>query len=105
MVIVDILKEELGNSLQMKKRYEDEISKLPVGSLVVRNIKGKKYAYRIYREEGKFIAEYKGKLSDIPKDEIKKWKEIKKKRASYRHSLSQLKKEISFLNRALRGRD
>ena len=59
---------------------------------------------RIYRDEGKFIAEYKGKLTDIPKDEIKKWKEIKKKRANYRHSLSQMKKEISFLNRVLGGK-
>lgn len=105
MVIKDILKEELQNSIQMKNRYENEISRLPVGSLVVRNIKGKKYVYQVYRDNGKFVAKYKGKLSDVPEEEIRKWKEIKKKRANYRHSISQLKKEINFLNRALRGKE
>lgn len=105
MVIRDILNEELRNSLRMKDRYEAELSKLPIGSLVVRNIKGNKYAYRVYRDSGKFVAEYKGRLSEIPKEEIAKWSDVKKKRASYRNSISRLKKEISFLRRALRGKE
>jgi hypothetical protein len=105
MVIKDILNEELRNSIRMKDRYENELSKLPVGSLVVRNIKGNKYAYRVYRDNGKFVAEYKGRLSEIPKEEIAKWSGVKKKRASYRNSLSRLKKEISFLRKALRGKE
>ena len=105
MIIKDILNEELGNSLRMKDRYDQELSKLPVGSLAVRNIKGNKYAYRIYRDNGKFVAEYKGRLSEMYEEEIAKWRDVKKKRASYRSSLSQLKKEIAFLKRALRGKE
>lgn len=105
MIIKDILNEELGNSLRMKDRYEQELSKLPVGSLAVRNIKGNKYAYRIYRDNGKFVAEYKGRLSEMSEEEIAKWRDVKKKRAGYRSSLSQLKKEIAFLKRALRGKE
>lgn len=105
MVIKDILNEELRNSLRMKDRYENELSRLPVGSLVVRKIKGNKYAYRIYRNNGKFVAEYRGRLSEISKEEIAKWNDVKKKRASYRSSISRLKREIKFLERALRGKE
>ena len=83
MIIKDILNEELGNSLRMKDRYEQELSKLPVGSLAVRNIKGNKYAYRIYRDNGKFVAGAGNEPS----------------------LFSELKKEIAFLKRALRGKE
>jgi hypothetical protein len=47
MVIKSILKEELANSLRMKKRYDQELAKLPRGSLVKRNIKGHEYYYLV----------------------------------------------------------
>ena len=40
MIIKSVLKEELANSLRMKERYEQELAKLPRGSLVKRRIKG-----------------------------------------------------------------
>jgi len=39
-VIKSVLKEELANSLAMKKNYERELAKLPKGSLVKKTIKG-----------------------------------------------------------------
>jgi len=39
-VIKSVLKEELANSLAMKKDYERELAKLPKGSLVKKKIKG-----------------------------------------------------------------
>jgi len=52
-VIKDVLKEELANSIAMKRDYERELAKLPKGSLVKKNIKGHEYYYLLVRERGK----------------------------------------------------
>jgi len=101
-VIKSVLKEELANSLAMKKNYERELAKLPKGCLVKKKIKGHEYYYLQVREKGrpKFI--YKGKLSD---EEVEKYDEAKKYRAQYRKLLSETKKQIKFLRTALRGKE
>ena len=40
MAIKGVLKEELDNSIKMKKKYEEELASLPVGSLIKKKIKG-----------------------------------------------------------------
>ena len=100
-VIKGVLKEELGNSLQMKKNYERELAKLSQGSLIKKKINANEYYYLVVREKGKVRFIYKGKLSDR---EIKKYKEAKEYRAKYRKLLSQVKKQIKFLRSALRGK-
>ena len=101
-VIKSVLKEELANSLAMKKSYERELAKLPKGSLVKKTIKGHEYYYLQVREKGRARFIYKGKLSD---EEIKKYESAKKYRAQYRKLLSELKKQIKFLRIALRGKE
>ncbi|MBI4834780.1 MAG: hypothetical protein HY811_08195 [Planctomycetes bacterium] len=100
-VIKGVLKEELGNSVRMVKRYKEEIDKVK-GCLVRKKI-GKKYYYYLARREGKkvrFI--YQG----ADPDKIKKsYPEQKKKLNRYKKSLSQVKKQIKFLKRALRGKE
>ncbi|HOO92673.1 MAG TPA: hypothetical protein PKX94_04340 [Opitutales bacterium] len=100
-VIKGVLKEELENSLQMKKGYERELAKLPQGSLVKKKIRGHEYYYLVQRVEGKVEFIYKGKLSA---EEIKKYKDAKEYRAKYRKLLSQVKKQITFLRSTLRGK-
>ena len=101
-VIKSVLKQELANSLAMKKNYERELAKLPRGSLVKKKIKGHEYYYLQIREKGKVRFIYKGKLSD---EEIEKYDGAKKYRAQYRKLLSELKKQIKFLEKALRGKE
>ncbi|MFC1635277.1 hypothetical protein ACFL5Z_10590 [Planctomycetota bacterium] len=101
-VIKSVLKQELANSLAMKKNYERELAKLPKGSLVKKKIKGHEYYYLQVREKGKVRFIYKGKLSD---KEIEKYGSAKKYRAKYRKLLSELKKQIKFLRTALRGKE
>ena len=103
MVIKSVLKEELANSLRMKKRYERELAKLPKGSLVKRNIKGHEYYYLVYRENGKLKSIYKGK--SVQDKDVKKYQEAKNLRAKYRKALSQLKKQIRYLKGVLRGKE
>ena len=101
-VIKGVLREELENSLQMKKDYERELTKLPKGSLIKKKIKGHEYYYLLLREDGKVKFIYKGKVSE---EEVKKYKEVKRLRAKYRKLLSQVKKQIRFLRSTLRGKE
>ncbi len=101
-VIKSVLKEELANSLAMKKNYERELAKLPKGSLAKKTIKGHEYYYLQVREKGKVRFIYKGKLFD---EEIEKYENAKKYRAKYRKLLSELKKQIKFLRTTLRGKE
>ncbi len=103
MAIKGVLKEELVNSLRMKKQYERELAKLPRGSLVQRNIKGHRYYYLVFREDGKFKSIYKGK--SVSEKELSKYRDAKELRAKYRNSLSRLKKQIRYLKGALRGKE
>jgi hypothetical protein len=100
-VIKGVLKEELANSLQMKKNYEKELAKLPQGSLVKKKIKGHEYYYLVQRVNGEVKFTYKGKL---PEEEVEKYRAAKKYRAKYRKLLSQVKKQIKFLRSTLRGK-
>ena len=101
-VIKSVLKEELANSLAMKKNYEKELAKLPKGSLVKKNVKGHEYYYLQVREKDKVRFIYKGKLSD---KEVQKYKQAKEYRAKYRHLLSEVKKQIKYLRSSLRGKE
>lgn len=106
MVIKNILREELDNSLRMKEKYEEELSKLPSGSLQKKKIKGKDYYYKVYRDENsKVNLDYLGKGEDLPEEEIERWQQIKERRASIRSSVSQIKKQIKFLRKVLNGKE
>lgn len=100
MVIKNILREELQNSLQMKENYERELRKLPRGSLIKKRIKGHEYYYVIFRENGKVIFNYKGK--NVLQELIDKYKEAKDLRVKYRSLFSKVKKEIKYLRSSLR---
>lgn len=101
-VIKGVLKEELKNSLRMKRGYESVIKKLPRGTLISRVVRGHRYYYLVSKKEGKLIYKYKGKLSS---DEIKKYEDAKKRRAKYTRLLNQVKKQILFLRKSLRGKE
>ena len=103
MVIKSILREELENSLRMQKRYEQELAKLPKGSLVKRVIKEHEYYYLVYRENGKVRSVYRGKSPS--KKDLLKYQEAKELRSKYRKALSQVKKQIRYLRGALRGKE
>jgi len=101
-VIKGVLKEELQNSLRMKKEYEQALRNLPQGCLAARKIKGHKYYYLVRRIDKKVKYIYKGKISE---EEKKKYLEAKELRAKYRKLLSQVKKQIRFLRSSLRGKE
>ena len=101
MAIKGVLKEELKNSIKMQKNYENELEKLPKGSLIKKNIKGHEYYYIVMRENGKVKFVYKGK--NVSRELIEEYSKTKELRAKYRKLLSQVKKQIHFLRGTLRG--
>ncbi len=101
-VIKGVLKEELENSLRMKKEYEKALRELPEGCLAEKKIRGHKYYYLVKRVGSKVKYIYKGKLS---KEEVNKYNEAKTLRAKYRKLLSQVKKQIRFLRGTIRGKE
>jgi len=103
MAIKDVLREELENSIRMKKGYEKKLSELPRGSLQKKIIKDNVYYYVAFREKGRVKFEYKGK--EVSKKMQKEYEHAKKLRAEYRKNISQLKKQIKYLKGALRGKE
>jgi hypothetical protein len=101
-VLKGVLKEELANSLRMKKDYERELAKLPKGSLIKKKIRGREYFYVVRRDGDKVKFIYKGKVSE---DQQRKYKNAKELRAKYRKLLSEVKKQIRFLRSTLRGKE
>ena len=101
MFIKDMLNEELQNSLQIKQDYERALAKLPKGALVRKIIGGRPYFYLARREGAKVRFVYQGKLSDA---EVRKHEEAKQSRARYRQRLSEVNKQIKYLQKVLRAK-
>lgn len=101
-VIKGVLEEELENSIRQEATYIKALNAIPPGVIVKKKIKGHIYYYLMMREKGKVKFIYKGKIS---KEEIEKYEEAKKMRAKYRKLLSQIKKQITFLKKALNAKE
>ncbi len=102
MSIKGVLREELDNSVRMQERYEQELSKLPKGSLVKRQIKGRDYYYLVYREDGKVCSVYRGRPKPA---EIARYHAARDQRAKYRKLLSKARRQVRFLKGFLRGKE
>ena len=102
MAIKELLKEELGNSLRMERDYRRALSKLPRGSVVKKIIRGRAYYYLAYREKSHVRFLYKGRKME--EWEIAKYRDAKRFRVQYRKLLSNVRKQIIFLRKALRAK-
>lgn len=98
MIIEGVLKEELRNSRQVKKKYEERLKNLPKGCLIKKNIKGHNYYYIAQRKGDKVVFIY---ANNLPKSKINEYKEARKIKKKYKKLLSDIKKEIKFIKRAL----
>jgi hypothetical protein len=100
-VIKGVLKEELENSREMLKSYQREIANVK-GCLIRKKI-GKRYYYYLAKRQGakvRFI--YKGPISAEVRDTYAKQRKLLRK---YKKLLAQVKSQIRFIRRALRGKE
>ena len=99
MFLKDMLKEELANSRRIQADVEGALRKLPPGALVRKKVGGRVYCYLAERKAGKVVFAYLGKL---PAGEIRSYEEAKQRRADYRKQLRDLKRQIRYLEKAIR---
>lgn len=99
-VIQGVLREELVNSQRMRRRYEQALRRLGKGSLVAKRIRGRSYYYLASREGRQVRFRYLGKLSA---QELSRWSANRLKRQQYRRLLREVKQQVHFLERSLRG--
>ena len=102
-VIKSVLKEELENSIRMKKNYEKALKSHPGGCFVQKEIRGHKYFYLAVRDGKKVRFIYKGKK--VSKDEIAKLEKSKRLRNKYKELLQKLERQIKYLRKSLRGKE
>ena len=95
-VIEGMLLEELERNRRIFKRYQEELDKLPKGSIIKRKKNEEIYCYLHYREANKVVSKYIGKMSAI--DIIDLEKQIQK-RKNIRVIMQKLKVEEKELTR------
>jgi len=99
-VIKSVLQEELVNSRRMERRYVQALRRLGKGSLVKKRIGGHAYYYLAMRDGGRVKFRYLGKLSA---QELQARQAQHRQRGQYRRLLREVKQQIRFLERSLRG--
>ena len=100
-ILQGILYEELDRLRHTLRVYQKELAGLPKGSIVSKRIKGHVFHYLAYRNGVRMVFKYLGKLD---KDGLDKFNSIQKQRDQYRKFIIDVKKQIRFLERALRVR-
>ena len=97
--IQTVLKEEYKRLHKLQKRYLKDIENLPKGSLSIKNRKGRKYAYRAYREKDKIKTDYIGKIDS---DTAKEVKILIKKRKELEGLLKKTNQKIDEIKKVLK---
>ena len=99
-VLKGILKEEEARLKEAGGSYEREIAKLPKGSLQLKRIKERDYAYRAYRQGERVVYEY---LGDLKPEELKGVKQKIELRRRYEGKLREVRKNLREVRRMVRG--
>jgi hypothetical protein len=95
-VIFDLLVAESRKNLQLQRELENNISRLPRGSIKERKVKVKTYYYLAYRENNKVINKYIG----VEPLEAKKLSRLILERKAFKNQLKQLQKDWKIYNKA-----
>lgn len=94
-----VLKEDYERLQKLQKRYQKEIEALPSGSLSIKTRKGRKYAYRAYRENDKVRTDYVG---TIDSDSVKEIKALIEKRKELESLLRTTNQRIAEIKKVLK---
>lgn len=101
-ILNGVLREEFERLKNLKKHYVQEMSKLPKGSLIKKNIKGNIYYYLNYRDGKKNVFKYLGKLAKHEIIELRG--KIEKRRKLWRLNIK-VKKDIARLKQIIHEKE
>jgi len=93
-IVKDIIKEEYDRLISLLNDYNEDINKLPKGSISEKKIKNNFYYYLAYRKKDRVIFEYLGKKNSDKYIEIKKGLSERRKIKSEIDKIKQNIKEI-----------
>jgi len=102
-VIKDLLKEELENSLRLKKEYGEAFKRQPGGSIIEKKIGSHRYYYLAFREGKKVHFVYKGKK--MSQEDLRLLRDSKRLKFKYKALIKKLDRRIKYLKRALHGKE
>lgn len=74
-ILRGVFEEELDRCKRMKRVFQEELEKLPKGSIVIKTIKGRQYHYLQFREGNKVKSKY---ISEWNLKEVQKCLERRK---------------------------
>ncbi len=77
-VIKSVFIDELERNKRLVSRYEEEVDKLPKGSLFLRQIGNQRYYYLNYREGKKVVSKFLGKENSFDADKFQEQLERRK---------------------------
>ena len=100
-MVFDILDEEKRRLLDLKARYEQQLSELPKGSLSKKKRWNREYLYLAYRKSGKVKFEYIGPANSEVAQNVES---MVQRRKALEEKLSQVNKNLSDVERGLRGK-
>lgn len=97
-IIKGVLEEEYARLKRMEIAYSSKINELPKGSIQIKIIKGRKYAYLVRREGKKVVSQYLN--TDENKMNILR-KQIEQ-RKKFKKEIHQIKEDFKVIRRAIR---
>ena len=100
-MVFDILEEEKKRLMELKEKYERQISMLPKGSISRKKRWNREYIYLAYREADKIKFDY---IGPVASDVAKKLSEKIEKRRELENKLQQVDKNLKDVERGLRGK-
>lgn len=100
-IIKNLLQDEYNRLILLRKKYLEEIAKLPRGSISDKDRNNKEYSYQVYRESGKIKFKYIGKKSD---NAVMKLREKIEKRKRLQELLKKTQNNIKEIERAVGGK-
>ena len=102
-VIKGVLKEELENSIRMKKAYQRALKGHPGGCFVQKEIRGHKYYYLAFRDGKRVRFVYKGK--EVSNGDIAELEKSRRLRQKYKKLVQKLNQRIKYLRKVIRGKE
>jgi hypothetical protein len=98
-MMLDVVVEELENSIRIRDGYKKAISRLPRGSLSKKKINGQEYYYlSFWGPAGTVVTRYLGKLSEA---QVQSYQERIKRRKDYQELMKRADEQVKFYQKVL----
>lgn len=97
-IIKGVLEEEYERLKRMEIAYSSKINELPKGSIQIKIIKGRKYAYLVRREGNKVVSQY----LNTDENEMNTLRKQIEQRKKFKKEIRQIKEDFKVIRRAIR---